>query len=400
MPAARFPRLFSSLVLAFLASVSSWASEIGDAALSPNAQVFQCKPGPWGKISWHYMHLEAPDWIVADYPTPNTQTSWCFLGAKPAELRKFLKESGIASDVIERWFNDRKAITKGAESVTLFPTTEDVEGLTAASRSAIYALLAKNSQNEFYANPLNILDRNVEDWLGRREIRPEIVQVIKKLTYLRGDVLSFSDMSVLLSHAKDASEAQQFIKLFTRTRAIMAYLEVGPDDSIPDLAKYWSAGYRRKDVVPMLESISQLPGGGRLGFSHLLPAQPRKLIYTYPTPDQAITGRLPDCHWTTLNFFNYREQNLFLDLRLAASRVLAGYDKVQPPYSFGDSLLFLNRAGDAVHSCTYLADNLVFTKNGEPLTAPWVIASLDDVKRIYGHLDLGEIQGYRRRWDQ
>lgn len=389
-----------SLIAFFTLAAAATAGVIADSAIPLNAQIFDAKPGGWGRVQWHYIYLEAPDWIIADYPTPNTQPNWCFPNANVEKLKAFLVAAGVAQAKVNEWLSDRRAIIKGPEAVTIFPSVADVEGLSAMARSTIYAELATAPQNEFHASPVNILDRSVDEWIGRRKLRPELVEVIKKLTYLRGDVLCFSDVSVLLSYAKDTEEVNDLVKLCTRTRAIMAYLQLSTEDPLQPLTDYWTAGYRRKDVLPMLESISSLPGGGRLGFSHLMPAQPRKLLYTYPSIDMATTGRLPDCHWTTLNFFNYRIQNIFLDLRLATTRVLTGYEKVEPPYKFGDALIFLNKAGDAIHSCTYLCDDLVFTKNGEPLTAPWIISQLADVQRIYTPTGLNGIQAYRRRWDQ
>ena len=381
-------------------SVLLSAEAVGKAKSSPNAQIFECKPGPWGRIQWHYLHIEAPDWIVANTMLPHSQPSWSFPGAEPEKVKRFLVSCGIGQEQADRWFSDPRAILKGPEATTLFPSPQDIESLKDESRVAVYRELARYQVNEYYANPIYILDRSVDDWLGLRRIRPEIKDVFRRLTYRQGEVLCFSDLSVLMSYAQSDAEARDLAKLGTRRRAIMAYLMVGLDDDIGVLSAYWSAAYRRKDVLPILTSISQLPGGGRIGLSHLMPAQPRKLIYTYPTLDLATTGRLPDCHWTTFNFFSFHPQNIFLDLRLAANRLLEGYDKVSPPYKYGDALVFLNTAGDAIHSCTYLCDDLVFTKNGETVSAPWIIAQLEDVRRLYAHLDFAQIQGFRRRWDQ
>ena len=379
-----------------------WASSTTNVekTVSPNAQLFECKPGPWGRIQWHYLHIEAPDWIVANTLLPHSQPSWSFPGATSDSVRAFLLGSGISPAKVDGWMKDQRAILHGPESVTIFPSVQDVESLGDAARRVIYQELAKSQVNEYYANPITILDRSVDDWLGLRKIRPEIREVFKRLTYQRGDVLCFSDLSVLMSYAKSDAEARDLAKLGTRKRAVMAYLLVGAGDDTGKLEDYWSAAYRRKDVLPLLSSISQLPGGGRLGLSHLMPAQPRKLIYTYPTLDLATTGRLPDCHWTTFNFFSFHPQNIFLDLRLAANRLLEGYDPVEPPYKYGDALMFLNKSGDAIHSCVYLCDDLVFTKNGETISAPWIIAQIGDVNRLYGHLEVCRIQGYRRRWEQ
>mgnify|MGYP001481652416 CR=1 FL=1 len=389
------------VVLYFLFSApSAGAKSANGSSPSPNAQVYDCKAGPWGRIQWHYVHIEAPDWIVANTLLPHSQPSWSFPGASVDDLKRFLVMTGVATSTVNGWLADNRAILHGPESITIFPSVPEVEALGDAARRTIYEELAKSQMNEYYANPIYILDRSVEDWIGLRKVRPEILDLIKRLAYQRGDVLCFSDLSVLMAHAQSDAEARDLAKLGTRKRAIMAYLQVSPSEDFEKLEAYWSAAYRRKDVLPILTSISQLPGGGRLGLSHLLPAQPRKLIYTYPTLDLATTGRLPDCHWTTFNFFSFYPQNIYLDLRLAADRLLEGYDPVEPPYKYGDALIFLNKAGDAIHSCVYLCDDLVFTKNGETISAPWIISQIGDVQRLYAHLGLNRIQGYRRRWDQ
>jgi hypothetical protein len=361
-------------------------------------QIYQCKPGPWGNVEWHYIYLETPDWIVAEFPKPSTQPSWSFPGSSSETVRAIFNKAGITASKVDEWFADKRTVLKGPESITLFPSVADVERLSPSAREIVYAELAKSPRNEFHAEPFFILDRTIDEWLGIRKVRPEIRSVFERLTYKRGDVLAFSDIPVLMSYAQDAAESDELMKLCTRIRSIMAYLRADSTTDVDAIEKYWSAGFRRKDVLPMLESVSQLPGGGRLGFAHLLPAQPRKLLYTYPTLDLATTGRLPDCHWTTLNFFNYRTENTFLDTRLATSRVLQGYKKVEPPYAFGDGLFFLGGDGNALHSCTYLCDDLVFTKNGGNLNAPWVISRIGTVQRLYGPSGTTSIQGYRRTW--
>jgi hypothetical protein len=109
-------------------------------------------------------------------------------------------------------------------------------------------------------------------------------------------------------------------------------------------------------------------------------------------------GILPDCHWTSLNFFNYDPHEYLLDSRLATSAVLEKFALVEPPYKYGDILFFLNKdSGDAYHSCVYLADNLVFTKNGRNILSPWLIMKREDVEKIYLYRGDGRIQGFRKK---
>lgn len=43
-------------------------------------------------------------------------------------------------------------------------------------------------------------------------------------------------------------------------------------------------------------------------------------------------------------------------------------------------LLCLNPEGNAVHSCVYIADNIVFTKNGENALSPWLHQRQKDIE--------------------
>jgi hypothetical protein len=131
---------------------------------------------------------------------------------------------------------------------------------------------------------------------------------------------------------------------------------------------------------------------------HILPALVRKLLYTYPGLDMAKYGIMPDCHWTSLNFFNFEPHQYLLDARLATSQVLEQFTPVEPPYQYGDILFFLdNTTGDAYHSCVHLADNIVYTKNGRNLLSPWLLMRLDDVKKVYLYKGNGRVQGFRRK---
>jgi hypothetical protein len=38
---------------------------------------------------------------------------------------------------------------------------------------------------------------------------------------------------------------------------------------------------------------------------------------------------------------------------------------------------------EAVHACVYLADDIVFTKNGPGLVQPWTLTALKDVQAFY-----------------
>ena len=82
---------------------------------------------------------------------------------------------------------------------------------------------------------------------------------------------------------------------------------------------------------------------------------------------------------------------------MATAYVLQNFTKVPGPYRYSDVIFILDGAtGNAIHSCVYLADDLVFTKNGRSPTQPWVVMKLDDVVAYYGMFYTTQLACYRR----
>lgn len=359
----------------------------------------ECKPGPWGKLSYFYFYLEAPDHVVAQFPMPSPVTRWTFDGRLFDTLRSRLSTAGVPSGTLDRLFSERRMV-KDARHVYLFPTRSDLESLTPAVRSAVYAELASLPANEFHHSPIFFLSDTVEEWAQDSQLPARIVEKIKLMSYKVGEALVFSDIPYLVSIAESDAEARMLLRKMTRVRTLMARLEISKTESVAPLLEYWSTGLglRRKELEPLINAISQTEGVSHLDLLHLLPPLPRKLLYTYPDASHAAMGRLPDCHWTCLNFFNFQPQNYFLDTRLATSAVLGSFDRVSTPYRYGDILMFVNRDGQAVHSATYIADDLAYTKNGMTMMAPWVVMRLGDLRKLYGVSAEGtRIEGFRHK---
>jgi hypothetical protein len=213
--------------------------------------------------------------------------------------------------------------------------------------------------------------------------------------YRRGKVLCFSDVRAFVARARSAAEAVRFMKLCTRTRAIVARLRVTDQTNLDALLAYWTDDERRKDMKPLLQSIAAQRVS--IDIAHLLHPLARKLLNGYPPLELAVKGRMPDCHWSSLNFFNYEPRDYYLDTRLAASHVLESFDPVEGPYRYGDKLLFMTADQRAFHSCVFIAADIVFSKNGDNAANPWILTHLGDLEQIYLSGEGGRIQGYRNR---
>lgn len=356
-------------------------------------------PGPWGMIEFCYLYLEAPDNLVDSFPLPSPQTRWVFPQSDASRLDQMLGTAGLGAPAVKTLLDPQRVVTTDGR-VYLFPSNDLIKNLETSTRESLYSLLRTNGLNPYHRNPIMILSGDVSTWADDSGLSEAAIATIKSLAYDMHGVMAFSDIPLFLSEAGGDAEARLRFKKLTRVRTLMARLHIDHDSNVPALVDYWSTGMnlRRKDIEPLFHAVRRTNGTAQLDLAHLLPSYSRKLLYTYPDGSMMSQGLLPDCHWTTLNFFNYEPQAFYLDTRNATNAVLENFEKVSPPYRFGDVLMFMDANGFARHSCNYLGADIVFTKNGRNPAIPWSLMELADLKRIY-LVNSGEtsIQGYRHK---
>jgi hypothetical protein len=176
----------------------------------------------------------------------------------------------------------------------------------------------------------------------------------------------------------------QTVKALSHQSAVLMGIRVWPDSDIDKIINYWSwpAGVRIVDVRPFLESLRREPDGGAASILYFLPPFARARLYTYPLPSQPGDPAM-DCHWTTMNFFNETPDNRFSDPKYTVDYLLSHYYKIGKPTIYGDLIFLLNKNGNAIHSAVYLADDIVFTKNGNNFAQPWMLMHLKDLLDEY-----------------
>jgi hypothetical protein len=356
--------------------------------------------GPWGRLRYYHFYLEAPDHLIRHFPPPGTQTRWTVPVDKTGSLETVWHAAGLGEDIRKYLTNPRNiVVTDGLH--TIFPEPQLLLAIQPEQRAQIYRYLARYSGNPYMANPVLFPAGNVDEWAQDTGLGSTLIDLIKKLSYPYGSILAFSDIPLLLSQCTRESEARNVVKRLTRSRTVIARIEVNDHTDQAALLDYWSTGLglRRNDIEPLILSAIRTRDVQMLDILHLLPPLPRKLLYTYPDLGLAVEGRFPDCHWTSLNFFNYSAESIYLDDELATSAILERFERVLPPYQFGDILIFLSSDDTAHHSCTYIAADLVFSKNGRNPLIPWTLSRLEELTDTYpeAHGKSLRIQGFRAR---
>ncbi len=346
---------------------------------------FYVKPGPWGRLRCHYVYLEPTKAMAEQIELPTLKTYWTIPLEDEKKLTSIFEQAGLPQSMIANLAAAQNR-SYSDTALTLFPSSADLFSMTTAMRNVVYRYLASNGMNSFYSAPTLITSASIDEWFATSKLRPELVNVFKRLAYQRGDCLAFSDYPELLKFAQSEDELRALVSALYRTRTLIIHLELSPEENIAPIVDYWTKGdfNRRENTEPLLRAIQATAMLDHLSLAHLLPTFPRKLMYTYPNQSQALRDGVPDCHWTSFNFFNYEPQNYLFDQAAMERHIHERFTPVNPPLELGDKILFSDPTNrKPLHSCVQIADDLVFTKNGKNVLSPWIIVPLAEVIKVY-----------------
>lgn len=369
---------------------------VRSAALATEPPAARESTGAWGTLQSFEVLIAAPDSLLALFPVPSATTTWTFVGLGPEEVAAVIDQPGLP-DAIRDELLSRNGWIVADGTVQVVPSPTAVRALPPDARAAIYNVLARWEENEFQHSPYYVAHDDVREWLGGSGLREDLIDIVARTAYPVGEATCFSDLPLAVSLTTSHAEARSLLKALSRTETSILRLRLDQTADVDKIRCYWSGGSANaKDFLPLLESVAENPDINHLDIVHILPPTARRLIYTFPRPSQAIGGRYPDCHWTSLNFFADRPEPRLADAVGATMFAVENYKPGEPPYMYGDVLFMTDAEGNAIHSCVFLAAGYVFTKNGANVLSPWLIMQLDDVLDRYSRLGPVEIKIYRR----
>lgn len=337
---------------------------------------------PWGEIETTPIFLERPEeYAAASLPAP-TGIQWFFPRKTVEQLRAFFQSCGLP-EASSRVLNDTNHWRITPAEIVITPPMEIVRDMDPVSRERIYRLLARSDQNSAQRYPYQS-SQDFDEWFADSGLSPEKLDLIRRMTYTRKGVLCFSDTEVL-EMTLSREEMRQVSQILSRVPSLLVRLRVTPETDVDAVLKYWGSRSRTKKIKPLLESAKRIPEGTILNISWFFPPVPRLLLYSYPNPTNTIEGRYPDCYWSALNFLKEVPDNRLLG-ETAGETLKSAFEKIPKAECFGDVILLFQREGDdllTVHTCVYIADDIVFTKNGYDPRQPWVLMRMDDMMRKY-----------------
>jgi len=352
----------------------------------------------WGQLVTRDIDLEEPDEYVTDDTTTEKAETWTFEGMTPDKVRMLMQSCGLPAVEIERALSPASMVYANANTIVR-PGDELVLSMSPGTRSKLYAELGRYESNKYIHFPFCFPGNSFETHFDKSKISDATFSLTRKMLYPRGNVQCFSDLQTLLQQVSDENERLELVKALSHQSALLVGIHVWPDSDIDKLVGYWawpSSGVRLMNVRPLLESLKRRPAGGAASILYFLPPFARERLYTYPLPAQ-LGDQTMDCHWSAMNFFNETPDNKFFDPKYTTAYVLKNYYRIAKPTAYGDLIFLLDKNGDAIHSAVYLADDIVFTKNGNNSAQPWMLMHLKDLLAEYTTDVAPKIAVYRNR---
>ena len=348
--------------------------------------------GPWGTLVTRTVYLEAPQSVLELCKRPDQVPLWVFPNRTAREVGDFLVKAGVPKDLSDTFFRP-EALKNESVGTTVIVNADQLLALSAEARQRVYTELARFPENHFHANPV-FIPGQVEGWIERSHLTAHQRELLRRTLWRRGECAVFSDVSLLLNQATSSAEITAVMAATTRVPTLMVSVQVPPADRAAML-EYWRAGGRNQDAHDFLHNALAQKDLASFDLIHLLPSLCRDALYTYPSLADAAGGQLPDCQWTSLNFFQARPAPYYLDGRSTFLELAATHVEIAQADRLGDLICFTTADGRIVHSCVRIAGDLVFTKNGRNITTPWLLQRDAEVAAIYLQGEVNRVRYFR-----
>jgi hypothetical protein len=337
--------------------------------------------------------LDRPDELFETNDFVATEIRWLFPGRSREQVAALIAACELTAGQ-KAALLDPKLGGPATNGWFLRPALDVVRSLSPSARRTLYTVLAESPENTSQHFPFFHRSDGFEEWVSACELSAEKIDLVRRLTYPQRGRLYFADRQ-LFALLSSSNETRCLFKTLTRVPTLLMELKVTAASDLEALADYWGSRSKVQETKRLLRSLARVPGGGSINISYFMAPVPRIQLYTYPSPAEAEAR---DCFWTSFNFFNDRPDDRLGRPERANETLQADYDPVRGPNrKFGDILLLLEDGDTAVHMCVHIAEDVVYTKNGNDPNQPWVLMRMKDLQTLYASEKRREWRVFRKR---
>jgi hypothetical protein len=268
--------------------------------------------------------------------------------------------------------------------------------MSLSARSNIYAVLRLNTNNTYLQNPCHFEECKFQEWLDDSGLSPDKQKLMRDLSLHEKGYINFYDGQLLEWMTPDPEDRKHIAKAMTRYPTIVMKVHLTPQSDLAALERYWAQGTRGQRMRPFLESLAKVPQGISMSVSFFFPTFARMRLYSYPDMRNPELAHRKNCFYTAMNFFNEVPDLNFLNGSVVVARLQSDYSQVTTNFLFGDLMVFGNDR-ELIHMCVYIADDVVFTKNGANFLAPWVLMKRTEMLKEFTDFEPMKMAVYRKK---
>ena len=352
-------------------------------AAGAGSSQWQAADGAWGRLTLTPIVIAPPLEYLPTTWGRNAPPEWVFAQVTLDQVLEYLRNAGATADQVAQL---RQVARTDGRNVVMRPPADLVRALPSTTRTRLYLELGRSDANYDQAFAFRFLGETADAWFDGSLLSPQTRSLIEPLLYRDGPFLHFADLEAIRAEIGGPGELRLLGKTLLRNATMLVQLSVPSAEDVEGLEDYWGIGGRRTDIRPLLESLAADPGH-QIDIVHLLPAFARDHLYRFPKLTSRDLNRplLANCLWSSLNFFSRTPDDAYLEVEAAFDALRSDYYVVSDDFQLGDIVVLIDERGEMFHAAVYLADGLLFTKNGTSALAPWTIMSLDDLLAYYQH---------------
>jgi hypothetical protein len=336
-------------------------------------------PGRWGQFELTPIEIEPPEELGLKI---NEIPPWFFAQRTRAQVLELFREAGLpAADI--SGFEQLDGWEQSRGGTTLRPAFSRVIALAPAARARIHAAAGRSPDDPRPHRPIPIALASLDRHLEKDGFDARTKQLVNTFVVRRGAWGLLWDMDALAPAIGDEPTRRRVIRTLLTSETFLVRVRVDAKTDLAAFAQYWRID-GANDLRPLFQSVAKLPGGGSVGLSELLPPFARSRINRYPNyMDSVESGS--DCLWTALNFFRPQPDTKVRDVSFMIKALGTDYTPIPggATPTFGDVVVLLDTKTVPVHAAVYLADDLVFTKNGADIFRPWIVMRRPAMVELY-----------------
>ncbi|MEZ4394078.1 MAG: hypothetical protein R3A48_23645 [Polyangiales bacterium] len=314
-------------------------------------------------------------------------SSWRFPGETSDDVRARLRSAGFDDATRDALMSSLRCDATGCGG-----DVPDVllRRLPSDARGSLYRGMASTQGQMFASNP-HRRPAELPRWSSLAQT-PAVATLLNELSWSEGGTWYFADVATACRALPDRAQRVELLSILRRRTGLSLGVRVGASDDAEAVLRYWTLpGREPDDAARGLLGESRRTNAG-VPLRSLLRGWPARRLDTFPGAEEPDR----DCFWSTLHFHDADAERFPVPTPDAFwAELNAGWSEVPPASArYGDAVVFMG-ATEPMHAMIFLADDLVFTKNGRARSRPWLVSKIDLVRRDYP--SLAAVRFFRRR---